>query len=156
LKEIAKKDSLPLEVLKQDVTDDKSVTDAIDVISSRHGRVDVLVNNAGYDAFGAVEDLSMKEIRMQFETNFFGAVRLIKAVIPIMRKQRSGIIVNVSSIGGLVGVVAVEVAAVVVLVLAPGRTATITKPLYHKIWSVLRGYQLYSHLDSVTYVKSPI
>ena len=104
MKEIAKKDSLPLEVLQLDVTDDKSVTDAIDMISNRHGRIDVLVNNAGYDAFGAVEDLSMKEIRMQFETNFFGAVRLIKAVIPIMRKQRSGIIVNVSSIGGLVGV----------------------------------------------------
>jgi len=104
MKEITKKDSLPLEVLQLDVTDDKSVTDAIDVISSRHGRIDVLVNNAGYDAFGAVEDLSMKEIITQFETNFFGAVRLMKAVIPIMRKQRSGIIVNVSSIGGLVGV----------------------------------------------------
>jgi NAD(P)-dependent dehydrogenase (short-subunit alcohol dehydrogenase family) len=104
LKEIAKKDSLPLEVLQLDVTDDKSVTDAIDVISSRHGRIDVLVDNAGYDAFGAVEDLSMKEIRTQFETNFFGAVRLMKAVIPIMRKQRSGIIVNLSSIGGLIGV----------------------------------------------------
>ena len=104
MKEIAKKDSLPLEVLQLDVTDDKSVIDAIDVISSRHGRIDVLVNNAGYDAFGAVEDLSMKQIITQFQTNFFGAVRLMKAVIPIMRKQRSGIIVNVSSIGGLVGV----------------------------------------------------
>ncbi|MGB7638289.1 MAG: SDR family oxidoreductase [Nitrososphaeraceae archaeon] len=104
MKEIARKDRLHLEVLRLDVTDDNSVTDAIDMISSRHGRIDVLVNNAGYDAFGAVEELSMKEIRQQFETNFFGAVRLMKAVIPIMRKQRSGIIVNVSSIGGLVGV----------------------------------------------------
>jgi len=104
MKEITKKGSLPLEVLQLDVTDDKSVTDAIDVIGSRHGRIDVLVNNAGYDAFGAVEDLSMKEIITQFETNFFGAVRLMKAVVPIMRKQRSVIIVNVSSIGGLVGV----------------------------------------------------
>ena len=104
MKEIAKKDKLPLEVLQLDVTDDNSVTDAIDMISNRHGRIDVLVNNAGYDAFGAVEELSMEEIRQQFETNFFGAVRLMKAVIPIMRKQRSGIIVNVSSIGGLIGV----------------------------------------------------
>jgi short-subunit dehydrogenase len=104
MKEIAKKDSLPLEVLQLDVTDDKSVTDAIDVISNRQGRVDVLVNNAGYEHHGAVEDLSMEEIKTQFETNFFGAVRLMKAVLPMMRKQRMGIIVNLSSIGGLVGV----------------------------------------------------
>ena len=104
MKEVAKKDSLQLEVLQLDVTDDKSVTDAIDMISTRQGRIDVLVNNAGYDHNGAVEELSMEEIKTQFETNFFGAVRLMKAVIPIMRKQRSGIIVNLSSIGGLVGV----------------------------------------------------
>ena len=103
-KEIAKKDSLPLEVLQLDVTDDKSVADAIDMISNRHRRIDVLVNNAGYDMHGAVEDLSIDEIKTQFETNFFGAVRLMKAVLPLMRKQRSGIIVNVSSIGGRIGV----------------------------------------------------
>lgn len=103
-KEIAKKDSLPLEVLQLDVTDDKSVADAIDMISNRHRRIDVLVNNAGYDMHGAVEDLSIDEIKTQFETNFFGAVRLMKAVLPMMRKQRSGIIVNVSSIGGRIGV----------------------------------------------------
>ena len=104
IKEVAKKDSLPLDVLQLDVTDDKSVMEAIDVISGRHERVDVLVNNAGYEQHGAVEDLSMEEIKTQFETNFFGAVRLTKAVLPIMRKQRSGIIVNISSIGGRVGV----------------------------------------------------
>lgn len=103
-KEIAKKDSLPLEVLQLDVIDDKSVADAIDMISNRHRRIDVLVNNAGYDMHGAVEDLSIDEIKTQFETNFFGAVRLMKAVLPLMRKQRSGIIVNVSSIGGRIGV----------------------------------------------------
>ena len=103
-KEIAKKDSLPLEVLQLDVTDDKSVADAIDMISNRHRRIDVLVNNAGYDMHGAVEDLSIDEIKTQFETNFFGAVRLMKAVLPLMRKQRSGIIVNVNSIGGRIGV----------------------------------------------------
>ena len=104
IKEVAKKDSLPLEALQLDVTDDKSVMEAIDVISDRHERVDVLVNNAGYEQHGAVEDLSMEEIKTQFETNFFGAVRVTKAVLPMMRKQRRGIIVNISSIGGRVGV----------------------------------------------------
>jgi NAD(P)-dependent dehydrogenase (short-subunit alcohol dehydrogenase family) len=104
IKEIAKKDSLPIEVLQLDVTDDKSVTDAIDVISNRQGRIDVLVNNAGYEQHGPVEELSMEEIKTQFETNFFGAVRVMKAVLPMMRKQRSGTIVNVSSIGGKIGV----------------------------------------------------
>ena len=104
IKEIARKDSLPIEVLQLDVTDDKSVTDAIDVISNRQGRIDVLVNNAGYEHHGSVEELSMEEIKTQFETNFFGAVRVLKAVLPMMRKQRSGTIVNVSSIGGKIGV----------------------------------------------------
>jgi NAD(P)-dependent dehydrogenase (short-subunit alcohol dehydrogenase family) len=104
IKEIAKKDSLPIEVLQLDVTDDKSVTDAIDVISNRQGRIDVLVNNAGYEQHGPVEELSMEEIKTQFETNFFGPVRVMKAVLPMMRKQRSGTIVNVSSIGGKIGV----------------------------------------------------
>src|SRR6478672_3088482 len=104
IKETAKKDNLPIEVLQLDVTDDKSVTDAISEISNKQGSIDVLVNNAGYDVTGAVEELSMDEIKAQFETNFFGAVRVMKAVLPIMRKQKSGVIVNVSSIGGLIGV----------------------------------------------------
>ncbi|MGB8934177.1 MAG: SDR family oxidoreductase [Candidatus Nitrosopolaris sp.] len=104
IKEIARNYSMLLEVLPLDVTDDKSVADAIEMISNRHRRIDVLVNNAGYDMHGAVEDLSIDEVKTQFETNFFGAVRLMKAVLPMMRKQRSGIIVNVSSIGGRIGV----------------------------------------------------
>ena len=104
IKEIAKKYSLPIEVLQLDVTDDKSVTDAIDVISNRQGRIDILVNNAGYEQHGPVEELSMEEIKTQFETNFFGAVRVMKAVLPMMRKQGSGTIGNVSSIGGKIGV----------------------------------------------------
>jgi NAD(P)-dependent dehydrogenase (short-subunit alcohol dehydrogenase family) len=102
--DIARKDGLPLEVLQLDVTDDKSVKDAIDTILGKRGRIDVVVNNAGYDAFGAVEDLSVEEVKAQFETNFFGAIRVMKAVLPTMRKQRRGTIVNVSSVGGLVGI----------------------------------------------------
>src|SRR6476659_10337241 len=104
IKETAKKDNLPVEVLQLDVADDKSVKDAISEISNKQGRIDVLVNNAGYDVTGAVEELSMDEIKAQFETNFFGAVRVMKAVLPIMRKQKSGVIVHTSSIGGLIGV----------------------------------------------------
>src|SRR5438105_1913882 len=70
MKEVAKKDSLQLEVLQLDVTDDKSVTDAIDMISNRHGRIDVLVNNAGYDHNGAVEELSMEEIIDQLSNTY--------------------------------------------------------------------------------------
>jgi short-subunit dehydrogenase len=104
IKEIAINENLPLEVSQLDVTDDKSIANAIDIIVNRHQRIDVLVNNAGYEHHGAVEELSMDEIRAQFETNFFGAVRVMKAVLPIMRKQRKGTIVNVSSIGGIIGV----------------------------------------------------
>jgi NAD(P)-dependent dehydrogenase (short-subunit alcohol dehydrogenase family) len=104
LANITKNANLPLEVLQLDVTDDKSVADAIDVIGNRHRTIDVLVNNAGYEQHGAVEDLSMEEIKAQFETNFFGPVRVMKAVLPMMRRQRSGTIVNVSSIGGIIGV----------------------------------------------------
>jgi NAD(P)-dependent dehydrogenase (short-subunit alcohol dehydrogenase family) len=102
--DIATKDSLPLQVLQLDVTEDKSVKDAIDTILGKRGRIDVVVNNAGYDVFGAVEDLSVEELKAQFETNFFGAIRVMKAVLPTMRKQRRGTIVNVSSVGGLVGI----------------------------------------------------
>jgi NAD(P)-dependent dehydrogenase (short-subunit alcohol dehydrogenase family) len=98
--EIAERDNLSLEVLQLDVSDDKSVKDAIDIIAEKQGRIDVVVNNAGYGSTGAVEEFSIDEIKAQFETNFFGAVRVIQSVLPLMRTQRNGIIVNISSIGG--------------------------------------------------------
>jgi short-subunit dehydrogenase len=97
---IAINENLPLQVIQLDVNNDKSVTDAINRIAMEKERIDVVINNAGYDLMGALEELSMDEMKAQFETNFFGAVRVMQAVIPIMRKQRGGIIVNITSLGG--------------------------------------------------------
>jgi len=101
--DVAKKENLPLRVLQLDVTDDRSVVDAIYNISKEKNSIDVVVNNAGYGLMGSVEDSSIDEIKAQFETNFFGAIRVMQEVIPIMRKQKTGTIVNVSSIAGRIG-----------------------------------------------------
>ena len=103
LTEIAKSENLPLIIAQLDVNNDKSVKDAIDKILSEQERIDVIVNNAGYGLFSPIEELSLDQIKEQFETNFFGAIRVIHAVIPTMRKQRAGTIVNVSSLVGRVG-----------------------------------------------------
>jgi NAD(P)-dependent dehydrogenase (short-subunit alcohol dehydrogenase family) len=105
--EIANTEKLPLQVVQLDVNDDRSVKNAIDKIAAAENkRIDVLVNNAGYGLFGALEDTSIGEIKAQFETNFFGVIRVTQQVLPIMRKQNSGggTIVNVSSVGGRIGV----------------------------------------------------
>ena len=101
--DVAKKENLPLGVLQLDVTDDRSVADAINNILNEKKSIEVVVNNAGYGLMGSVEDSSIDEIKAQFETNFFGAIRVIKEVIPVMRKQRTGTIVNVSSVAGRIG-----------------------------------------------------
>ena len=87
-----------------DVDNGDSVSKAVLWILDQKKRIDILVNNAGYGLFGALEDISIAEIRKQFETNYFGAVRAIKEVLPSMRKQRSGIIINITSIAGVVGI----------------------------------------------------
>ena len=97
---MADKENLPLQVIQLDVNDDKSVKDAIAKIVTAKERIDVLVNNAGYGLFGSVEDVSIEEMKAQFETNFFGVMRVTQLVLPTMRKQKSGTIVNVSSVGG--------------------------------------------------------
>ena len=102
-KEIAKKENLKIETLELDVDKESSVKNAINKIIKEKGRIDVLVNNAGYGLFGCLEDISMEELKAQFETNFFGVVRVSQEVIPVMRKQKSGIIVNVSSVAGRIG-----------------------------------------------------
>jgi NAD(P)-dependent dehydrogenase (short-subunit alcohol dehydrogenase family) len=106
--EIANTEKLPLQVVQLDVNDDISVKNAIDkiVAAAENKRIDVLVNNAGYGLFGPLEDISIEEIKAQFETNFFGVIRVTQQVLPAMRKQNSGgsTIVNVSSVGGRIGI----------------------------------------------------
>jgi short-subunit dehydrogenase len=103
IQEIANKERLPLQVIQIDVNDDASIRNSIEKVGSENERIDVLVNNAGYGLVGAFEDLSVEEIKSQFETNFFGVIRLTQQVLPIMRKQKSGTIVNVSSGAGRIG-----------------------------------------------------
>jgi NAD(P)-dependent dehydrogenase (short-subunit alcohol dehydrogenase family) len=100
---IAARETLPVKIIQLDVTDDISVKNAIQKILSEAGRIDVLVNNAGYGLGGAFEDSSMDEIKAQYETNVFGLMRVTHAVLPAMRKQESGIIVNISSGAGIGG-----------------------------------------------------
>jgi len=103
IKEIAKKENLPINVIELDVNNDESVDSAIKQVVSDGGRLDILVNNAGYGQFGCTEDVSIDDFKKQFETNFFSIVKIIKKVSPIMRNQNSGIIVNVSSVIGRMG-----------------------------------------------------
>jgi NAD(P)-dependent dehydrogenase (short-subunit alcohol dehydrogenase family) len=86
--------------LAMDVTDDASMQAAVTHILAQEGRLDVLVNNAGYGSYGALEDVPLSEARSQFEVNVFGAARLTQLVLPQMREQRSGTIINITSMGG--------------------------------------------------------
>jgi len=103
IQEIAKKENLNLKVIELDIDKEDSIKSAVKKIQEQKGRIDVLVNNAGYGLFGCLEDITMDELKAQFQTNFFGVVSLIQEIAPIMRKQGSGIIVNVSSVAGRIG-----------------------------------------------------
>jgi NAD(P)-dependent dehydrogenase (short-subunit alcohol dehydrogenase family) len=103
LEHAAKKENLSIDVIELDVDKEESIVAAIKQIVSDGGRLDVLVNNAGYGQFGCTEDVSVDDFRKQFETNFFSIVRIIQEVLPIMRNQKSGIIVNISSVVGRMG-----------------------------------------------------
>jgi NAD(P)-dependent dehydrogenase (short-subunit alcohol dehydrogenase family) len=89
-------------IIKIDVTDDASMVKGVDQVMAEQGKIDVLINNAGYGFFGALEDVPLSEARRQFEVNVFGLGRMTQIVLPHMRKQGSGTIINVSSTGGII------------------------------------------------------
>ena len=103
IQKIADEESLSLKVIELDVDNEESAENAINTIIQEKGRVDVLVNNAGWGIWGTGEDVSVEEFKEQFETNFFSVVRMIQKVAPTMRKQGSGNIVNISSVAGRIG-----------------------------------------------------
>lgn len=103
LQSVSDKQHLSIRVVQLDVTDENSINNAIQSILSESGRIDLLVNNAGYVLTGAFEDIGIDEIKALYETNVFGMIRVTQAVLPIMRKQGSGRIINISSGAGRVG-----------------------------------------------------
>jgi NAD(P)-dependent dehydrogenase (short-subunit alcohol dehydrogenase family) len=100
LAETAAREKLPITVSVLDVDSDRSVREGIAQIQKDHGPIDVLVNNAGVERLGSVEELPLAEFRAAMETNYFGALRCIQAVVPEMRQRRSGAIINVTSVAG--------------------------------------------------------
>ena len=103
IQSIADKQHLPIRVVQLDITDENSIKSAIQSILSESGRIDVLVNNAGYVLTGALEDIGIDEIKALYETNVFGVIRVTQTVLPIMRKQGKGRIINISSGAGRIG-----------------------------------------------------
>jgi NAD(P)-dependent dehydrogenase (short-subunit alcohol dehydrogenase family) len=99
LAQIAQREKLPIEVSVMDVDSDESVRNAIAAINQR-GPIDVLINNAGIERTGAIEDIPLADFRAVMETNYFGALRCVHAVLPQMRERKSGCIINVSSVAG--------------------------------------------------------
>ncbi len=104
IKEIANDENLPLKVLSMDVDNDDSIRNTIQNVLDEKKKIDILINNAGYGLFGALEDISIEEAKKQFETNLFGAIRTIKEVLPTMREQKNGLIINITSLAGIVGI----------------------------------------------------
>lgn len=92
------------EMIKMNVNNSHSVQEGISHILDKEGRIDIVINGAGIGIAGAIEDTSIEEVKLQFETNFYGIYRVCKEVLPIMRKQQAGCLINIGSIGGLVGI----------------------------------------------------
>lgn len=97
---LAEKESLPIHVLEMDVTDDASVERAVNAAVAKVGRIDVAINNAGYVVSGLAETVTSEQAQRQMDTNFLGPVRVTRAVLPHMRRQRSGVLVHISSVAG--------------------------------------------------------
>jgi NAD(P)-dependent dehydrogenase (short-subunit alcohol dehydrogenase family) len=100
LSEMAAQETLPISVTALDVDSDESAQAGIAAIQSQHGPLDVLVNNAGIECFGSIEELSIEDFWTVMETNYFGVLRCIKSVVPQMRERRTGTIINISSVAG--------------------------------------------------------
>jgi NAD(P)-dependent dehydrogenase (short-subunit alcohol dehydrogenase family) len=100
IRTLAEKDSLPIYVLELDVTDDASVERAVDAAVSKAGRIDVAINNAGYFVSGLAEAVTTEQAQRLMDANFFGPVRVNRAVLPHMRRQRSGVLMHISSAAG--------------------------------------------------------
>jgi short-subunit dehydrogenase len=90
-------------MIAMDVDDDRSVNEGVRTLLDRAGRIDAVINNAGWGLMGSVEDTALDEAKAQLETNFFGVLRVCRAVLPVMRQQGGGHVVNISSLGGIVG-----------------------------------------------------
>ncbi|MEX2512242.1 MAG: SDR family oxidoreductase [Cyclobacteriaceae bacterium] len=99
-KQQIKAESLPITIFQMDVDMDESVNQCIHTIMRDHSKIDILVNNAGIERHGSIEEVPMTEIKAVMETNYFGAIRCIKAVLPTLRQNRNGVIINVSSLAG--------------------------------------------------------
>jgi len=102
IRTLAEKDSLPIHVLEMDVTDDASVQRAVDAVIAKAGRIDVAINNAGYYLSGLEEAVTTEQAQRLMDTNFIGSVRVNRAVLPHMRRQRSGVLMHISSGAGRV------------------------------------------------------
>jgi NAD(P)-dependent dehydrogenase (short-subunit alcohol dehydrogenase family) len=100
LADVARRDSLPITVMRMDVDSDTSVSATLGEVLAARGRIDVLVNNAGLGQLGSVEETPLSTFRQVMETNYFGALRCIQAVLPGMRSRKSGLVVNVTSVAG--------------------------------------------------------
>jgi NAD(P)-dependent dehydrogenase (short-subunit alcohol dehydrogenase family) len=100
LAETAARENLPITISAMDVDSDSSVRDGIAAILKDHGPIDILVNNAGIEAIGSIEELPLSEFKANMETNYFGVIRCVQAVVPQMRQRRSGCIINISSVAG--------------------------------------------------------
>lgn len=103
LQEVIRKEGLDVSIRQLDVNNNESIENTINNIKNEANRIDILINNAGFGLVGFFEDLTLDEIRDQFETNFFGVLNITKKIIPIMRLQKSGTIINISSGAGQVG-----------------------------------------------------